>query len=89
VLFFEADAGGGQVGGTDQPDGAFPPGIGLDEGLNQMLVDPTQSPNSQAGPELVQHTHPGHLGLATQAGKPPPRKLLGQHFDQQVQGMNG
>ena len=89
LLFFEADARRRQVGGIDQPDRCFPPGIGLDQRLEQVLVDPPQSRHTQAGPELVQHAHARHLALAAQTGELPPRALLRQHFHQEVQGMDG
>ena len=54
-----------------------------------MLINPPQSGDSQARPELVQHAHAGHLRLAAQAGKLSPSALLRQHFDQEVQGMDG
>jgi hypothetical protein len=54
-----------------------------------MLIDPPQSGDSQARPELVQHAHARHLRLTAHAGKLPPSALLRQHFDQEVQGMDG
>lgn len=60
----------------------------IDHGLEQMRIDPPQSGDAQAGPELVQDAHAGHLGLATQAGKLSPGALLRQHLDQEIQGMN-
>jgi hypothetical protein len=80
VLFFEAHAGCGQVGGIDQPDRPFPPGIRLDQWIEQMLVDAPQSRDAQPCPELVQHAHAGHLALAAQTGKFPPGALLRQHL---------
>ena len=53
-----------------------------------MLVDPSQSGHAQPCPKLVQHPHIGHPVLAAQAREGPPRPLLRQHFDQQVQGMH-
>lgn len=53
-----------------------------------MLVDPPQSGHAQPRPKLVQHPHIGHAVLAAQARESPPRPLLRQHFDQQVQGMH-
>lgn len=60
----------------------------IDHGLEQLRMDPPQAGDAQAGPELVQDAHAGHLGLAPQAGKLSPRALLRQHFDQEIQGMN-
>ena len=88
MLFFEPPAGGGQIRGVDQSDRAFPPGIRLHQWLEQMLVDPPQSGHAQPRPKLVQHPHIGHPVLAAQVREAPPRPLLRQHFDQQVQGMN-
>ena len=89
MLFFEADARRRQIGGIDQSDRSFPPAIGLDQRLEQVLVDPPQSRHTQAGSELVQHAHARHLVLAAQTSKLPPRTLLRQHFHQEVQGMDG
>lgn len=88
MLFFEAHAGRGQVGGVDQSDRAFPPGIGLNQRREQMLIDAPQSRHTQAVPELVQHAHARHLALAAQLRKLPPGALLRQHFDQEVQRMD-
>ena len=88
MLFFEAHAGGRQIGGVDQPDRTFSPGVRLDQRLEQMLIDPPQSGDAQARPEFVQDAHAGHLALAAQAGKLSPGALLGQHFDQQIEGMD-
>jgi hypothetical protein len=60
----------------------------IDHGLEQLRIDPPQSGDAQAGPELVQDAHAGHLGLAAQAGKLSPGALLRQHLDQEIQGMN-
>jgi hypothetical protein len=54
-----------------------------------MLVDTPQSRDAQPCPELVQHAHAGHLALTAQTCKLPPSGLLGQHFHQQIQGMDG
>jgi hypothetical protein len=88
VLFFEAYAGCGQIGGVDEPDGTLPPRILIDYGLEQLRIDPSQAGDAQASPELVQDAHAGHLGLAPQAGKLSPGALFRQHFDQEIQGMN-
>jgi hypothetical protein len=88
VLFFEANAGGWQIGRVDQPDRPFPPGIGLDQRLEQMEVDPSQSHDSQPRPKLVQHADAGYLAGAAQPGKLSPGPLLRQHFHEQVQGMD-
>ena len=88
MLFFEAHTGGGQIGGVDQADRTLLPGILIDHGLEQMPIDPPQPADAQAGPELVQDAHAGHLGLAAQAGKLSPGALLRQHLDQEIQGMN-
>jgi hypothetical protein len=61
----------------------------IDHGLEQLRIDPPQSGDAQAGPELVQDAHAGYLGLATQAGKLSPGALLRQHLDQEIQGMDG
>ena len=53
-----------------------------------MLIDPPQSGDAQARPEFVQDAHAGHLALAAQAGKLSPGALLGQHCDQQIEGMD-
>jgi hypothetical protein len=84
VLFFEADTGGGQIGGIDQPDRPRLPGIRGDQRREQVLVDPPQPAHAGAGAERVQHPHVGHPALAPQPGEFSPRALLGQHFDQQV-----
>jgi hypothetical protein len=60
----------------------------IDHGLEQMRIDPPQAGDAQAGPELVQDAHAGHLGLAAQAGELSPGALFRQHFDQEIQGMN-
>jgi hypothetical protein len=88
VLFFEADAGRGQIRGVNQPDRQIPPGIGLDQRLKQMLVNPAQAHHAQASPELMQDPHPGHMALPAQPGKLTPSPLLRQHFDQEVQGVD-
>ena len=88
MLFFEAHASGGQIGGVDQSDRTLPPGVRLDQRLEQMLVDAPQSGDAQATAELVQHAHAGHLALAAQAGKLSPGPLLRQPFDQKVQRMD-
>ena len=89
MLFFEAHAGGGQVRGIDQSDRPFPPGIRLNQRLEQILVDAPQSCDAQPCPELVQRAHAGHLALAPQLRKLPPSTLLRQHFDKEVQGVDG
>lgn len=53
-----------------------------------MLVDPAKPGHAQPRPKLVQHPHVRHPVLAAQACEGPPRPLLRQHFDQQVQGMH-
>ena len=88
VLFFEAHAGRGQIGGVDQADRTLLPPILIDHGLEQLRMDATQAGDAQAGPELVQAAHPGHLSLAAQAGELSPGALLRQHLDQEIQGMN-
>jgi hypothetical protein len=60
----------------------------IDHGLEHLRIDPPQAGDTQAGPELMQDAHAGHLGLATQAGKLSPGALLRQHLDQEIQGMN-
>jgi hypothetical protein len=60
----------------------------IDHGLEQMRIDAPQAGDAQAGPELVQNAHAGHLDLAAQAGKLSPGALLRQHFNQEIQGMN-
>jgi hypothetical protein len=44
--------------------------------------------NAHATAKFVHHPHVRHPALAAQAGKLSPRTLLGQHFDQQVHGMD-
>jgi len=53
-----------------------------------MLIDSAQSRHAHATPELMHHPHVGQPALATQSGELPPRTLLRQHFDQQIQGMH-
>lgn len=53
-----------------------------------MPVDPPQPGHPHALSELVQDAHSGHLGLAAQPGKLPPRALFRQEFDQQVYRMH-
>lgn len=89
MLFFEADTGGGQICGVDQSDRPRLPGITGDQRREQMLIDPPQPGHAHAGAECVQHPHVGHPVLAPQLGKLSPGTLLGQPFDQQVQGMHG
>lgn len=60
----------------------------INHGLEQVRIDAPQAGDTQAGPELVQHAHAGHLGLPAQTGKLSPGPLLRQHFDQEIQGMN-
>jgi hypothetical protein len=84
VLFFEADTGGGQIGGIDQSDRPRLPDIRGDQRREQVLVDPPQPAHADAGAERVQHPHVGHPVLALQLGKLSPGTLLGQQFDQQV-----
>ena len=88
MLFFEAHTGSGQIGGVDQADRTLLPGILIDHGLEQLRIDAAQAGDAQAGTELVQDAHAGHLGLAAQAGKLSPGALLRQHLDQEIQGMN-
>lgn len=52
-----------------------------------MLVEPPQPGHAQTHPKLVLHPHARHPALAAPALEGSPGALLGQHFDQQVQGM--
>ena len=53
-----------------------------------MLINLPQPGHPDPAAKLVQDAHAGHLRLTAQSGKLPPRPLLRQHFDQQVQGMH-
>ena len=53
-----------------------------------MLIDLAQAQHPHALPEFVQHPNSGHLAVATQAGELPPRALLRQQGDHQVQRMD-
>jgi hypothetical protein len=64
VLFFEADTGGGQIGGSHQSDRPRLPDISGKQRCQQMLVDPPQSRHAHATAELVHHAHIGHPVLA-------------------------
>jgi hypothetical protein len=88
VLFFEADTGGGQIGGINQSHRPRLPGIRGEQRREQVLVDSAQSRHAHATPELVHHPHVGHPALAAQCSEFSPRALLRQHFDQQVHGMH-
>jgi hypothetical protein len=88
VFFFEADTGGGQIGGINQSHRPRLPEIALDQRLEQMLVDAAQPGHAHAGAELVHHPHVGHPALAAQAGELSPRALFRQHLDQQIHGMH-
>jgi hypothetical protein len=88
VFFFEADTGGGQIGGIHQAHRPRLPEIAGKQRCKQMRVDPSQPRHAHATPELVHHPHVGHPALTSQAGKLSPRTLLWQHFDQQVHGMD-
>jgi hypothetical protein len=88
VFFFEADTGGGQIGGINQSHRPRLPGISGEQRREQVLVDSAQSCHAHATPELVHHPHVGHPALAAQRGEFSPRALLRQHFDQQVHGMH-
>jgi hypothetical protein len=88
VLFFEADTGGGQVGGIHESHRPRLPEIAGEQRREQMLVDPPQPGHAHAAAEFVQDAHAGHLGLAAQAGKLSPRALLRQQLDQQVHRMH-
>jgi hypothetical protein len=81
VLFFEADTGGGQIGGINQSHRPWLPGIIGQQRREQVLVDPAQSRHTHATPKLVHHPHVGHPALATQLGEFSPRALLRQQFD--------
>jgi hypothetical protein len=88
VLFFEADTGGGQIGGINQSYRPRLPGISGEQWRKQVLVDSAQARHAHATPELVHHPHVGHPALATQPGEFSPRALFRQQFDQQVHGMH-
>lgn len=78
MLFFEADTGGGQIGGVNQPHRPRLPEIVGEQRGQQMLVDSAQARHAHAVAKLVQDAHAGDLGLAGQPGKLSPRALLRQ-----------
>jgi hypothetical protein len=88
VLFFEADAGRRQIGGVDQPDRQFPPGIALDQRRQQILVDLPQSRHAETGSEFVQHAYVGHSALSAQPGKLSPSRLFRQQGHQEIHRMH-
>lgn len=88
MLFFEASAGGGQIGGVNQSHRTLPPSIVLNEGLEELLIDLPESGDAQPRPKLMQHAHVGHAVLPPQPGELSPGGLLRQHLHQQVQGMD-
>jgi hypothetical protein len=84
-LFFEAAAGGGQIGGVDERGGVLPKRDGLDQRLENRFVDLPQSPNACAGAKGVEDTHVRGAMAVAQPGEVPPRALLGQQLGQQVE----
>jgi hypothetical protein len=57
--------------------------------FQQVLVDLAKAAHTHTSPELVEHPYIRD-GLAIgQMGKAAPILLLGQHLDQQVEGMDG
>jgi hypothetical protein len=57
--------------------------------FQQVLVDLAKAAHTHTSPELVEHPYIRD-GLAIgQMGKASPILLLGQHLDQQVEGMDG
>jgi hypothetical protein len=88
VLFFEAHAGGRQIGGVHQPHGPRLPAIVGQQRFEQMLVDAPQSGHPHLTAELMQHPHIWPRVPTTHAGKLSPSRLLRQHFDQQVHRMH-
>ena len=88
MCFFEANTGGGQIGRVDQADRTLHPGILLDQGLEQMLVNPAQSCHPHPRSKLVPHPHAGHFVLTTQPCKFAPGALLRKHFHQQIYRMH-
>ena len=76
MLFFEADTGGGQIGGINPSHRPRLPGIGGEQRPEQMLVDSAQSGHADATPKLVHPPNAGHPALATQLGEFSPRALF-------------
>ena len=76
VLFFEADAGRGQIRRVHQRDGVRLHALATKQPLQQMLIDPAQTADPDLLTELVQHPRPGPV--ATQPAEPTPRGLFGQ-----------
>jgi hypothetical protein len=59
-LFFDADAGGLQIGGIHQREGMGPRGGPLDQRGAQTVVDLPKAASAQAGAELVEHEGVGN-----------------------------
>ncbi len=88
-LFFEATARGGQIGGVDERGGVLPKGCGLDQRLEDHIVDLPQSHYAQMEAKGVQDAGVGHAMAMAEPGKAAPGALLGQHRREQIKRMHG
>lgn len=83
MLFFEADASGGQIGGVHQRNRVRLTTLPTEQPRQQLLIDLAQSTDAHTFAKLMQHPRPRQM--AAQAGKATPGGLFGQLGDQQVE----
>lgn len=86
-LFFEAAARRFQIGRVHQRHRVRLHPATTQHPPEQMLVDASQTLHAEVLAELMEHPRRGTV--AAQSRKPPPRRLLGQLRDDQVQRMGG
>ena len=85
MSFFEAAASGGQIGGVDERRGVLPQRGGLDQRLEEGLIDLPQPQHAHTGTKRVEDANVRYAMAIAQPGEIPPRALLGQQLRQQVE----
>jgi len=88
ALFFKPATRRGQIRRVDQRHSGQGWVQTPDQRFEQMAVDLPKTAHAQLVAEGVHHPHIGQQGQAPQTGKMPPRFLLRQHSDEQIEGMN-